>query len=82
MPDEFCGVTLLSFLLQEDFQSVRLVSHQLRAGSRVVLVLSIIKEPSREIKYGSAKDVSEETIQDARLPLKIKWYNDTYVELP
>lgn len=65
-----------------DFQSIRLMSRQLQAGSRIVLVLSIVKEPGREINYGSGKDVSEETIQDAGSPLKINWYNDTYVELP
>lgn len=65
-----------------DFQSIRLMSRQLQAGSRVVLVLRIIKEPSREINYGSGKYVSEETIQDAGVPLKVKWYNDAYIELP
>lgn len=58
------------------------MSRQLQAGSRVVLVLRIIKGPSREINYGSGKYVSEETIQDAGVPLKVKWYNDAYIELP
>src|SRR5262249_113146 len=41
-----------------DFKSVRLMSHQLQAGSQIVLVLSVIKEPGRQINYGTGKDVS------------------------
>lgn len=55
-----------------DFRSIRLMSRQCQAGSRIVLVVTIIKEPGRPINYGSGK-FSEETIQDAELPLTIKW---------
>ena len=65
-----------------DFRSVRLMSHQLQAGSRVVLVLSVIKEPGRQINYGTGKDVSDEALQDARIPLEIKWAGNSYIELP
>jgi predicted acyl esterase len=65
-----------------DFRSVRLMSHQLQAGSRVVLVLSVIKEPGRQINYGTGKEVSDEALQDARIPLEIKWSGNSYVELP
>ena len=64
------------------FTSVRLMSRQLRQGSRVVLVLSVIKEPGRQINYGTGKDVSAESIRDAGVPLEIKWYGDSYVDLP
>jgi len=64
------------------FQSVRLMSRQLRPGSRVVLVLSTIREPGRQINYGTGKDVSDETIADAKEPLQIKWFTDSYIDLP
>lgn len=64
------------------FQSVRLMSRQLRPGSRVALVLSAIKEPGRQINYGTGKDVSDETIADAKEPLRIKWFTESYVDLP
>jgi len=64
------------------FQSVRLMSRQLRLGSRVVLVLSVIKEPGRQINYGTGKDVSDETVADAKEPLRIKWFTESYVDLP
>jgi hypothetical protein len=65
-----------------DFQSVRLMSRQLQQGSRVVAVLRVIKEPGRQINYGTGKDVSDETIRDAGTPLEIKWCNDSYLDLP
>lgn len=65
-----------------DFESIRLMSRELQPGSCIVLVLRVIKEPGRQINYGSGKEVSDETIQDAKSPLEIKWYSDSYVELP
>ena len=67
---------------QLDFEDIRLMSRQLQAGSRVVAVLSVIKEPGRQINYGTGKDVSDETIQDAGDPLQIQWYGDSYLDLP
>jgi hypothetical protein len=65
-----------------DFTSVRLMSHQLLAGSRLVAVLSIIKGPGRQINYGTGNDVSDETIQDAKTPLEVKWYGGSYIDFP
>jgi putative CocE/NonD family hydrolase len=64
------------------FRSIRLTSHQLQAGSRIVLVLSVIKEPGRQINYGTGKDVSDETLQGTKSPLEIKWLDVSYIELP
>jgi hypothetical protein len=47
-----------------------------------VLVLGINKRPDREINYGSGDDVSEESIADGKIPLKIRWHNDSYVDMP
>lgn len=65
-----------------DFRSVRLMSRQLQQGSRVVAVISVIKESGRQINYGTGKDVSDETIRDAKTPLEIKWYGGSYLDLP
>jgi predicted acyl esterase len=67
---------------QLDFEDIRLMSRQLQAGSRVVAVLSVIKEPGRQINYGTGKDVSDETIPEAGDPLQIQWYGDSYLDLP
>ena len=64
------------------FRSERLTSRQLQAGSRIAMVLSISKRPDREINYGTGGDVSAESIADGKSPIKIRWYNDSYIELP
>ncbi len=65
-----------------DFRSMRLMSRKLAAHSRLVAVLSIIKEPGREINYGTGKIVSEETIADAQQPLTISWFTGSYIDMP
>jgi hypothetical protein len=58
-----------------DFQSVRLMSHQLKPGSRIV-------NSGQQINYGTGKDVSDESIADAKEPLTIKWFADSYIVVP
>lgn len=65
-----------------DFESIRLMSQQLQTGSRIVAVISVIKESGRQINYGSGKDVSAESIADAGEPLHIQWLPGSFVELP
>jgi putative CocE/NonD family hydrolase len=65
-----------------EFQSGRLTSKQFQAGSRLVVVLGIIKQPGEEINYGTGKEVSVETIADAGEPLQINWFGQTSIEIP
>ena len=66
-----------------DFKSVRLTSRQLQAGSRLVVVFGVIKQPDLQINYGTAgKDVSDETIADVKEPLTIKWFGDSFIDIP
>lgn len=65
-----------------DFSSLRLMSSQFEPDSRIVAVLRVIKESGREINYGSGKPVIDEAIQDAGPPLEIRWYSDSYLDLP
>jgi hypothetical protein len=51
-------------------------------GSKIVMVLNINKSPFEQINYGTGKNVSGETIQDAKTPLAIKWLNDSYINIP
>lgn len=60
----------------------QLLAHQLQAGSRLVVVLSVIKRPDQEINYGAGTDVSEESLEDGRVPLRLRWYGSSYLELP
>jgi hypothetical protein len=65
-----------------DFQSTRLTSRQMQKGSRIVVLINLIKQPDMQINYGTGKDVSDETIDDAKEPLFIKWFGDSFVEIP
>jgi len=64
------------------FSNTHLVSKQLRKGSRLVVVLNVNKNPFSELNYGTGKTVTDETIKDAKEPLKVKWYNDSFVKIP
>jgi uncharacterized protein len=67
---------------QSAFKAERMISRQIQAGSRLVMALRIGKRPDREVNYGTGNDVSEESIADGKIPLKIRWYNDSYIEIP
>ncbi|MDE5436786.1 CocE/NonD family hydrolase [Elizabethkingia meningoseptica] len=58
------------------------ISKKIGKGSRLLLKVGIKKNPNWQVNYGTGKDVSTETIKDAAIPMEIKWYNDSYVELP
>jgi putative CocE/NonD family hydrolase len=64
------------------FSNSHLVSKQLRKGSRLLVTLNVNKNPFSELNYGTGKVVTEETIKDAKEPLRIKWYNDSFVKIP
>ncbi|MEO8000470.1 MAG: CocE/NonD family hydrolase, partial [Arenimonas sp.] len=64
------------------FASERLTSRLLKPGSRLVIVLSINKQVDQQINYGSGKEVSDESFDDAKIPLKIRWYGSSYVDIP
>jgi uncharacterized protein len=65
-----------------DFTSGRLTSRRLKAGSCLVVQLSLLKSSDSQINYGSGKDVSSETIADAGPPLDIKWYGSSVIDIP
>ncbi|WP_407484845.1 CocE/NonD family hydrolase [Elizabethkingia miricola] len=58
------------------------VSKKIEKGSKILLKIGVKKSPAWQINYGSGKDVSTETIKDAEIPMEIKWYNDSFVEVP
>jgi len=64
------------------FTRTRLVSRQMSKGSRLLIVLNVLQSPFSEINYGTGKDVAKETIRDAQSPLKIKWFNDSFINVP
>lgn len=60
----------------------RLISRQMEPGSRIVIVLSIIKNPGQQINFGTGKDVNDETSADGKEPLRIEWSKDSFIDVP
>ncbi|KAF2340418.1 CocE/NonD family hydrolase [Flavobacterium tistrianum] len=65
-----------------DIEQTFIISKELEKGSSIVIVLGANKNPNWEVNYGTGKNVSDETISDAKEPLKIKWYSDSTITLP
>lgn len=64
------------------FTNTYITARRLSKGSRIVIVLNINKSPFEQINYGTGKNVSDESIKDAKTPLHIKWFNDSYINIP
>ena len=58
------------------------VSKKIEKGSRLVMMLGAVKNPYWQINYGTGKDVSDETVADAEEPLEIKFYSNSFIEIP
>jgi uncharacterized protein len=65
-----------------NFSHTFITSRLLQKGSRIIVMIGVNKNPSWEINYGTGKDVSTETMKDAAEPLKIKWFNTSFVKFP
>lgn len=61
---------------------LRMASRRLAAGSRLVVVLSVVKNPGQQINYGTGKPVSDESVADAGTPLTLRWLAGSYIEFP
>jgi predicted acyl esterase len=64
------------------FSNTKIVSRQLSKGSRLLVVINVNKSSFYQVNYGTGKDVSTEDIRDAKSPLKVKWFNSSYIEVP
>ena len=65
-----------------DFESGLLTSRQFRAGSRLIMTLSIIKRADMQLNHGTGRDVSDETVADVKTSLNIKWLSSSFIEIP
>jgi putative CocE/NonD family hydrolase len=67
---------------QLSFRSERMMARRLQAGSRLIMALGLNKRADQQLNYGTGDDVSEESIEDASVPVRIRWYNSSFVEIP
>jgi uncharacterized protein len=64
------------------FSRTGIISRQLSRGSRFLVLLTVEKSPFSQVNYGTGKDVSDESIADAKEPLTVRWYNDSSIDMP
>ena len=65
-----------------DISTYYFMAKKLSQGSRLVVALGVNKNPYWQVNYGTGKDVSQETIEDALEPLLIKWYSNSHIKFP
>jgi len=59
-----------------------LVSRRMNPKSRLFVLIDANKNPFAQVNYGTGKDVSDESVQDAGEPLKIRILAGSYVDVP
>jgi putative CocE/NonD family hydrolase len=64
------------------FSHTPLVARQLSPGSRLLLLLTVNKNPYAQVNHGTGKDVSDESVADAGRPLTVQWRNGSYLDIP
>jgi putative CocE/NonD family hydrolase len=63
-----------------EVRDTRLLGKKLAAGSRLVVTIGIVKEPDRQLNLGSGRDPSDESLQDAGVPLEVRWQGSSYLD--
>jgi predicted acyl esterase len=59
-----------------------LVARQMQSGSRLLVLLDVVKMPYWQVNHGTGKDVSDESVKDAGEPLKIEILSGSYIGVP
>ncbi|HEU4779480.1 MAG TPA: CocE/NonD family hydrolase C-terminal non-catalytic domain-containing protein, partial [Steroidobacteraceae bacterium] len=59
-----------------------MTSRQMLPGSRLLVLVDAVKNPTAQVNYGTGKDVSDESVKDAGDPLAIEIRSGSYFEVP
>lgn len=63
-------------------QRTRIAGRQLAAGSRLLVIVDVLKDAQHQVNHGTGRDVSDESVADAGAPLKIDWHPDSVLRIP
>src|SRR6185312_1535509 len=63
------------------FKQDYLFSRLIRPGSRLLLTVTVNKNAFAEVNYGTGKDVTAESVEDAGEPMQVDWLTSSYVRL-
>jgi putative CocE/NonD family hydrolase len=64
------------------FDNTRIVSKKISKNSRIVIVINGNKNSYGQINYGTGRDVSSESIDDATIPLQLKINTESKILIP
>jgi len=63
------------------FESQTVTARRLAAGSRLIALVGVPRQPDMQINYGTGRDVSDESVADAGEPLRLLLRPGSYLEL-
>jgi predicted acyl esterase len=63
------------------FESQTVTARLLAAGSRIIAIVAVPKTTDIQINYGTGRDVSDESTADAKMPLRIRFLQDSYLDI-
>lgn len=64
------------------YSNTYITCKKISKGNRIAVMLNVNKSPFEQINYGTGGDVSRETIKDAGAPLQVKWYTNSFIQIP
>ena len=64
------------------FERTRLVSRRLSAGSRLLVVIDVVKDSFHQINYGTGGEVSDESMAEAVRSLTVRWGAGSFIRIP
>lgn len=64
------------------FERSRMTARRLEAGSRLLVVVDVLKDARHQVNMGTGGDVSDESIADARQPMTVEWHPRSTIRLP
>lgn len=67
---------------QLPFRCEQWLGRRVQSGSRLLLLLEVVKRPDRQINYGGGGEVSGEALEFVLHHIKLRWYGGSYIELP
>ncbi|MDH5823610.1 CocE/NonD family hydrolase [Luteimonas sp. RD2P54] len=64
------------------FERSRMTGRRMAPGSRLLVVVDVVKDAMHQVNHGTGGDVSDESIADAAEPLRVDWHSDSVIRIP
>lgn len=64
------------------FERTRMTARRMQVGSRLLVVLDVLKDAHHQVNMGTGGDVSDESVADAGELLVVDWHTDSVIHVP